>query len=202
LPFSTPENKLPKTKHLVTIAFYEQGVPCDNTIDVPVVNVQSCDDSDVVEVSHIHSADESSLSFREVQFTATIDKYLVLSALGGGKSQVMACNPKFRHMKLLPWGGVAAHLSRNEGKPRSFRGNAFCFLPLPAETGFPVHINGYFELSSNRRDIWSGDDMTGEGKIRWRVIKYRFILFCHERFICFFCFFSYSLFMYFIFQMH
>ncbi len=33
-------------------------------------------------------------------------------------------------------------------------GRAFCFLPLPTLTGLPVHVNGYFELSSNRRDIW------------------------------------------------
>lgn len=33
-------------------------------------------------------------------------------------------------------------------------GRAFCFLPLPAKTGLPVHINAFFELSSNRRDIW------------------------------------------------
>ena len=33
-------------------------------------------------------------------------------------------------------------------------GRAFCFLPLPVCTGLPVHVNGYFELSSNRRDIW------------------------------------------------
>ena len=30
-------------------------------------------------------------------------------------------------------------------------GQAFCFLPLPARTGLPVQINGFFELSSNRR---------------------------------------------------
>lgn len=33
-------------------------------------------------------------------------------------------------------------------------GLAFCFLPLPLITGLPVHVNGYFELSQNRRDIW------------------------------------------------
>jgi sacsin len=33
-------------------------------------------------------------------------------------------------------------------------GRAFCFLPLPALTGLPVHLNAYFELSSNRRDVW------------------------------------------------
>ena len=46
------------------------------------------------------------------------------------------------------------------------KGRAFCFLPLPAETGLPVHVNGYFELSSNRRDIWRGDDLAGEGRTR------------------------------------
>ena len=69
----------------------------------------------------------------------------------------MACNPAHRDMKFLPWASVAAHLSRNGSIPPPLRGNAFCFLPLPAETGFPIHINGYFELSANRRDIWFGE---------------------------------------------
>ena len=51
------------------------------------------------------------------------------------------------------------------------QGIAACFLPLPVRTGLPVHVNGYFELSSNRRDIWSGSDMAGAGKLRseWNV---------------------------------
>lgn len=51
------------------------------------------------------------------------------------------------------------------------QGIAACFLPLPVKTGLPVHVNGYFELSSNRRDIWSGSDMAGAGKLRskWNV---------------------------------
>ena len=36
------------------------------------------------------------------------------------------------------------------------RGQVFCFLPLPVDSGLPVFVNGYFELSSNRRDIWAG----------------------------------------------
>ena len=64
--------------------------------------------------------------------------------------------------------GVACPLL-NEGadaSEASIKGRAFCFLPLPAETGLPVHVNGYFELSSNRRDIWRGDDLAGEGRTR------------------------------------
>jgi sacsin len=98
--------------------------------------------------------------------TVTIDEYLICTALGGGRCRKMACDEQFRHMKFLPWGGVAAHLLRNSEVAPTTVGNAFCFLPLPVETGLPIHINGYFELSSNRRDIWIGQDMTGEGRIR------------------------------------
>ena len=50
--------------------------------------------------------------------------------------------------------------------PPDKHGKGFCFLPLPVSTGMPVHVNGYFELSSNRRDVWFGQDMAGEGKRR------------------------------------
>lgn len=46
------------------------------------------------------------------------------------------------------------------------QGVAFCYLPLPVLTQLPVHCNAYFELSSNRRDIWKGDDTKGEAKMR------------------------------------
>ncbi|XP_076358830.1 sacsin-like [Tachypleus tridentatus] len=32
-------------------------------------------------------------------------------------------------------------------------GHLFCFLPLPVETGLPVHINGFFALTSDRRQL-------------------------------------------------
>lgn len=34
-------------------------------------------------------------------------------------------------------------------------GSVFCALPLPVSAGLPGHINGSFELSSHRREIWS-----------------------------------------------
>jgi sacsin len=94
------------------------------------------------------------------------DEYLICSALGAGKCRVMACNPQHIDLKFLPWAGIAAHLRRNGDSAPDIGGNAFCFLPLPAETGFSLHLNGYFELSANRRDIWFGDDMSGSGKLR------------------------------------
>ena len=87
-----------------------------------------------------------------------LDDYLVCVALGGGKSRVMACEENFRHMKFIPWGGVCCHLTRNAAFAPPLTGNAFCFLPLPVKTGFNIHVNGYFELSANRRDIWIGGE--------------------------------------------
>jgi len=91
------------------------------------------------------------------------ERWMVCNQLGGGRASMMANDPDLSHMKLIPWGGVAARLSPSHDV--NF-GNAYCFLPLPVQTQLPVHVNGYFELSSNRRDIWSGSDMAGDGQAR------------------------------------
>ncbi|DBA01824.1 TPA: LOW QUALITY PROTEIN: hypothetical protein N0F65_002940 [Lagenidium giganteum] len=88
-------------------------------------------------------------------------KYLVCNKIGGGRARKLACAEGHEHLKLIPWVGVAARVDGTK-----LEGRAFCFLPLPVRVGLPVHVNGYFELSSNRRDIWHGDDMAGEGKLR------------------------------------
>ena len=62
-------------------------------------------------------------------------------------------------------------------------GLAYCFLPLPILTGLPVMVNGFFELSSNRRDIWQsgqtgGGEMTGDGRTRaeWNLSLMRDVI--------------------------
>jgi hypothetical protein len=60
----------------------------------------------------------------------------------------------------LPPAAVLNNASVEDGQIVSFShapepGSAYCFLPLPVLAGgLPAHVNGYFELSSNRRDIW------------------------------------------------
>lgn len=68
----------------------------------------------------------------------------------------------------IPWAAVAAEIDRGDQSSKEAAadsgregqsipdctGRAFCFLPLPVLTGLPVHVNAFFELSSNRRDIW------------------------------------------------
>jgi len=75
---------------------------------------------------------------------------------------------------LVPWSAVALPLPcEEEENHKREEGRVFCFLPLPASSGMPAHINGTFELSSNRRDIWHGaSDLLGVGKQRaaWNAL--------------------------------
>ncbi|CAM8938869.1 unnamed protein product [Rhodiola kirilowii] len=72
---------------------------------------------------------------------------------------------------LLPWASVAACISNSADDDIKEVGQAFCFLPLPVRTGLPLHVNGFFEVSSNRRGIWYGADMDRGGKMRsdWNI---------------------------------
>ena len=72
------------------------------------------------------------------------------------------------------WGNIAAPLNFSQIVEKGFDkekkiGRLYCSLPLPIETNLPVHINGNFALTSNRRHLWSGKDMIGVGafKVKW-----------------------------------
>ncbi|KAJ4710441.1 Zinc finger, C3HC4 type [Melia azedarach] len=124
--------------------------------------------------------------------------WMTSECLRGGR---MRSNPAVASQKCfnsIPWASVAAYIhsvevgaessdvmnTENVGtsdifqvsvgsfkRRENFEGRAFCFLPLPISTGLPAHVNAYFELSSNRRDIWFGNDMAGGGKKRsdWNI---------------------------------
>ncbi|EFJ19830.1 hypothetical protein SELMODRAFT_152901 [Selaginella moellendorffii] len=100
--------------------------------------------------------------------------WLICSSFGGGNAKEFVISPANRSRGFVPWAGIAARMSEDgsievkedERGPVSVEGRAFCFLPLPVVVGLPIHVNGYFELSANRRDIWYGGDMVGGGKLR------------------------------------
>lgn len=97
----------------------------------------------------------------EAASTAT-QRWVLCNQLGGGESTVIATSPETAHLRLIPRAGVAALIfSTATESSKQLDGRGYCFLPLPVCTQLPVHVNGYFELSSNRRDIWHGDDMAG-----------------------------------------
>ena len=99
-------------------------------------------------------------------------RWLVAQSMGGGRALELCNDPlaKSHGLQPLPWSGVAAPISRKEDgvsmDDQLCAGKPYCLLPLNTITGLPVHINGFFELSSNRRDIWHGDDLVGGGKMR------------------------------------
>ena len=92
--------------------------------------------------------------------------FVVSHALGTDLTPLVDSGREKFGMKLVPWAAVAAELGTDPTCAEQTVGRAFTFLPLPVKTGLPVHVNAYFELSSNRRDIWFGGDMAGGGAAR------------------------------------
>lgn len=130
--------------------------------------------------------------------TVYTEHWEVCNQLGGRGANQIASHPDNALLRLIPWAGVAAcvrvlnadgtvHADPREqersASPSAGTGDAshvmaardglaYCFLPLPVRTGLPVMVNGFFELSSNRRDVWqAGADMTGDGRTRalWNI---------------------------------
>ena len=65
--------------------------------------------------------------------------------------------------QVLPKHGLAVPLKPD----KSFSGKIFCFLPLPISSKLPLHINGQFVLSSNRRALWRGGEDEYTDKMKW-----------------------------------
>ena len=63
------------------------------------------------------------------------------------------------YLHVLPQGGVALPLGK-----RPVSSKAYSFLPLPIDTGLPVHVNGSIELDERRRDIWRDK---GDARAQW-----------------------------------
>ena len=85
--------------------------------------------------------------------------WLVTSCLGTENSFQLATSEEGKKQGLLSASGVAAKIcTKGDGfeKVEAVPGEMFCFLPLSFTTGLPVHVNGYFAVTSNRRGIWEG----------------------------------------------
>ncbi|XP_071831202.1 sacsin-like [Apostichopus japonicus] len=94
-------------------------------------------------------------------------------------SIVHALKKNTTELKLLPKGGVAARIwqpkfSQNI-KLRKVEYKAFCFLPLPLPTNFPVHMDGFFALDhESRRNLWYGP--IGDAKNDWNEMVKKEVL--------------------------
>nr|CAD1821120.1 unnamed protein product [Ananas comosus var. bracteatus] len=119
--------------------------------------------------------DSFSLDFlSEASFGSNVEKrictFFIVQGMASASSKIgsfASAAAKDHDLHLLPWASVAACISDGEPEGAVLKeGHAFCFLPLPVKTGLAVQVNGYFEVSSNRRNIWYGADMDRGGKLR------------------------------------
>ena len=120
----------------------------------------------------------SGLNFFEVdeRFSRECSTWLVVSSMGNGQAMQLVKNDP----SLLPSAGVAVQLLPTESNTYlpmpvvrnanglSLDGTLFCYLPLPMHSGLPVHINGAFALTANRRHLQKQleDDKTCSG-VKW-----------------------------------
>ncbi|CAL4066384.1 unnamed protein product, partial [Meganyctiphanes norvegica] len=146
-----------------------------NTTSTQVQKVSelvTCFSSPFQEIIHLNvSVDISSVgkSLCNIE-EGSMDTSWIISWHSGGP----ALAEQAKNLHTLPLGAVALPIDKQldgwmpkslETLPNGFykTSHLHCFLPLPIETCFPVHINGYFEVASDRRSIKlpSSDDRSG-----------------------------------------
>ena len=96
----------------------------------------------------------------------TTTNWLINQSTGRNESLRIAKN----NTKFLPVAGVAIKLIKCEKGYQPLcliptsddAGLIFCFLPLPEYTSLPLHVNGCFALSSNRRHLLAINDKDKE----------------------------------------
>ena len=99
----------------------------------------------------------------EAKNTTEENYWLVASCTGKDQALEMAC----QESDLIAVGGVAAQFYKSAdgfkaislASNDTMRGIMFCFLPLPIKTCFPVHINGFFAVTSSRMHIFEKDNL-------------------------------------------
>ena len=100
--------------------------------------------------SHFFKVDESSREECETWF--------VVSSMGNGQALKFSKSDS----SLVPAAGVAVQLKPTDSESFipvpiknvdfvDLSGTIFCYLPLPIHSGLPVHINGSFAVTANRR---------------------------------------------------
>ena len=146
----------------------------------------------ITKLKHAHEKQPYRISEQEileldfhVQVTTGLESapsdshWLVANLIGSTIECVHAAADKLWN---IPWVGVAMELTEH---PRHENGRVFCFLPLPtdASSHLPVHLNGTFGLSSNRRTLkWPGTDAQNDLEAQWNELLLRHLVpVCYEK---------------------
>ncbi|XP_058248384.1 sacsin-like isoform X2 [Hemibagrus wyckioides] len=118
-----------------------------NTFDTNCHKIVDCFAANIVEIDC------------ECAERTSTQSWFLYSCIGTKDSLRMFQREEHQCKFSLPIGGVAVPLQRESDNTwstdeRLADGQAFCFLPLPIDTGLPVHINGSFAVTSNRKALW------------------------------------------------
>ena len=81
------------------------------------------------------------------------DYWMVISCLGNGKSLEIAQSFEGRQKGLCPFGEIGVKLDPVLLSPCKSVGSLFCFMPVPVKSNFHFLINGYFDISRDRRSL-------------------------------------------------
>ena len=79
-------------------------------------------------------------------------------------------------LRIFPLVGVAMELTEHPGHEN---GRIFCFLPLSSDVSshLPVHLNGTFGISSNRRALkWSGSEAQNDSVAQWNELLVKHLI--------------------------
>ena len=81
------------------------------------------------------------------------DNWMVISCLGSGRSLEIAQSSVGRQKGLCPFGEIAIKLDPILLSPCKSMGSLFCFMPVPIKSSYCFFINGYFDVSRDRRSL-------------------------------------------------
>ena len=85
------------------------------------------------------------------------DHWVVTSCIGDGKSLEIACSSEGKQKGLCPLGEIAVKFDQGFLSPCKSEGSLFCFIPVPIKSKFNFLINGYFDISRDRRSLKKDD---------------------------------------------
>ncbi|KAL2081508.1 hypothetical protein ACEWY4_023361 [Coilia grayii] len=156
-------------KHIKKIQFHtinpnSKKLQCEYTIE------KELSEKDMTKRTHFQSQVQNSVIPCQVIYNVTVSssdpkakvqkqrQWVVAEQFGSHQPNASKINWE-SDVSQTPQAAVAACV---KAKPTEseFTGKLFCSLPLPGNTGLPVHINGNFEVDSSRRDLWKADEVS------------------------------------------
>ncbi|XP_077096259.1 sacsin-like isoform X1 [Siphateles boraxobius] len=158
-----PEGLILFLKHITKIQFLEISEDGTQT-ECPFLIEKNYTEKNMVRKENFHRHVRESLMSGTAEPCKTIyvmqissgnkQSQWVIAECFGYSKQIHQRKNKQDHFKV-PQAALAA--CRKSSFNHTFTGRAFFSLPLPGETGLPLHVNANFEVDSSRRDLWKED---------------------------------------------